>query len=150
MSNDAKEYTISGCTVADGDALAANNLPAFWADPQFRLDWPNRTFEYHLIQIAKRYPHRLLTGRETMRHLKAVHPDTGRLVGYARLILPAGSDASVWPEAVTPAVSEDDEAFFRRLASLADWTIDDCDDEPISPVQKAENEILSKKSYIRK
>ena len=145
-----KEYIISGCTVADGDALAANNLPAFWADPSFRLNWPNRTLEYHVIQIAKRYPNNLLTGRETKRHLKAVHPDTGRIVGYVRWTLPAGFDASVWPEAVTPAVSEDDEAFFRRLISMADWSTGDTADEPIGPVQKAENEILSKKTYIRK
>ncbi|KAG6361342.1 hypothetical protein INS49_009567 [Diaporthe citri] len=144
-----KEYIISGCTVADGDALAANNLPAFWADPHFRLNWPNRTLEYHVIQIAKRFPNNLLTRRETKRHLKAVHPDTGRIVGYVRWILPADFDASVWPEAVTPAVSEDDEAFFRRLASMADWSTGDTTDGPISPVQKAENEILSKKRYIQ-
>jgi hypothetical protein len=146
-----KEYIISGCTVADGDALAANNLPAFWADPHFRLNWPGRTLEYHVIQAAKRCPHNLLTGRETKRHLKAVHPDTGRIVGYVRWILPASFDASVWPEAVTPAVSEDDQAFFRRLASMADWdTGDTTTGGTISPVQKAENEILSKKTYIRK
>ncbi|KJZ74390.1 hypothetical protein HIM_06200 [Hirsutella minnesotensis 3608] len=144
------KYIISGCTVADGDELAANNLPAFWADPHFPLNWPNRTLEYHVIQVAKRFPNNLLTGRETKRHLKAVHPDTGRIVGYARWILPAGFDASVWPEAVTPAVSEDDEAFFRRLASTANWsTGSDTTDEPPSPVQKAENEILSKKTYIQ-
>lgn len=147
-----KEYITSGCTVADGDALAANNLPAFWADPHFRLNWPNRTLEYHVIQAAKRYPINLLTG-ETKRHVKAVHPDTGRIVGYVRWILPAACDfdASVWPDAVTPAVSEDDEAFFRRLASMANWDTGDSTDEPskISPVQEAENEILSKKTYIR-
>lgn len=98
--------------MADGDALAANNLPAFWADPHFRLNWPNRALEYHVIQISKRYPNKLLTGRETKRHLKAVDPNTGRIVGYVRWILPAGVDASVWPKGVTPAVSEDDEAFF--------------------------------------
>lgn len=145
-----KEYIISGCTVADGDALAANNLPAFWADPHFRHNWPNRTLEYHVIQIAKRFPKNLLTGRETTRHVKAVDPDTGRIVGYVRWILPAECNASVWPQAVTPAVSEDDGAFFRRLASMADWTTGGTTDEPISEVQKAENEILSTKTYIRK
>ncbi|KAK1758285.1 acyl-CoA N-acyltransferase [Echria macrotheca] len=151
MSN-TKEYIISGCTVADGDGLAANNLPAFWADPHFRLNWPNRTLEYHVIQIAKRFPKNLLTGREGKRHQKAVDPDTGRIVGYVRWILPADiANASVWPEGVTPVVSEEDEAFFRRLASTADWTTGDTttDDGPISPVQKAENEILAKKPYIQ-
>ncbi|KAJ6438083.1 hypothetical protein O9K51_08672 [Purpureocillium lavendulum] len=154
MSNDAeltstKECIISGCTVADGDALAANNLPAFWDDPHFRLNWTDRTLEYHVIQIAKRFPNNLLTGRETRRHLKAVHRDTGRIVGYVRWILPAEFDPSFWTEAVTPAVSEDDEVFFRRLASMADWDTGDTTYEPISPVQKAENEILSKKAYIQ-
>ncbi|KAH8673432.1 acetyltransferase [Xylariales sp. PMI_506] len=154
MSNDTqltntKEYIISGCTVADGDALIANNLPAFWADPHFRLNWPNRNLEYHVMQISKRFPKNMLTGRETKRHLKAVHPDTGRIVGYVRWLLPAGFDASVWPEAVVPAVSEEDEAFFRRLASMADWTTGDTADEPLSPRQKIENEILSKKTYIQ-
>lgn len=145
-----KKYIISGCTVADGDELAANNLPAFWADSHFRLNWPNRTLEYHVIQVARRFPNNLLNERETKRHLKAVHPDTGRIVGYVRWILPAGFDASVWPEAVTPAVSEDDEAFFRRLALMADWSTGDMTDEPPSPVQRAENEILSQKTYIRR
>lgn len=161
MSNSSKrlngtgtnEYIISGCTITDGDALAANNLPAFWADPHFRLNWPNRTLEYHVIQAAKRYPNNLLTGK-TKRHVKAVHAETGRLVGYVRWVLPTACnfDASVWPEAVVPAVSEDDEAFFRRLASIADWRTGDAADGPskISPVQEAENEILSKKTYIRK
>lgn len=128
MSNNTnKEYIISGCTVADGDALAANNLPAFWADPHFRLNWPNRTLEYHVIQIAKRFPNHLLTGRETRRHLKAVHPDTGRIVGYARWILPAGweldASVTVWPEAVTPAVSEDDGRLEHRRCDR--WADDD-------------------------
>lgn len=144
-----KAYLISGCTVADGDALAANNLPAFWADPHFRLSWPNRTLEYHVIQIAKRFPNRLLSGRETKRHLKAVDPETGRIVGYARWILPAGFDVSVWPEAVTPAVSSEDEAFYRRLATMVDWASGDAADEQVSPVKKAEDEILARKTYIR-
>ncbi|KAJ4387364.1 hypothetical protein N0V93_007955 [Gnomoniopsis smithogilvyi] len=81
--------------------------------------------------------------------MKAVHPDTGCIVGYVRWILPADYDA-VWPEAITPAVNEDDEAFYRRLASMADWSITpDTPDEPISPTKKIENEILSQKTCIR-
>lgn len=156
MPHNNTEYTISGCTVADADALAANNLPAFWADPHFRSNWPGRSLEYHVIQVAKRFPNNLLTGRETKRHLKAVDPGTGRIVGYARWILPAGfQGVSVWPEAVTPAVSGDEGVFFRRLAGMADWDNGETagggggGGEPVDLVQEAEDEILSGKTYIR-
>lgn len=144
----ATKYTITGCTVADGDALAANNIPAFWANPHWRLDWRHRTLEYHVIQVAKRFPRRLLTSRETKRHQKAVDPDTGRVVGYARWILPPDY-AFAWPEAVVPAVSADDETFFNRIASTSHWDPDNRSDPLMVPIRKAENDILSRRTYIR-
>ncbi|KAJ4396143.1 hypothetical protein N0V93_000361 [Gnomoniopsis smithogilvyi] len=78
------ESIISCCTVTDGDAVAAKNLPGFWADPHFRQNWPTSPLEYYMIRITKRFLNNSLTGREIERHLKAVHPDTSRIVGYVR------------------------------------------------------------------
>ncbi|KAI0127674.1 acetyltransferase [Xylariales sp. AK1849] len=148
------EYTISGCTVADGAALSANNIAAFWADPHWNLAWRHRTLGYHITQVAKRYPRNLLNNRDTKRHQKAIDPETGRLVGYARWYIPPEyitqpDGTPAWPEAITPAVSPEEEAEIRRVAATAHWD-PNCDaDILLEPIQEIEDEILAKKLYIR-
>jgi hypothetical protein len=102
-------YTISQCTVADGAALSRNSISAFWEDPHWILAWRHRTLEHHISEIAKRMPRNLLNDRMTKRHQKAIDPETGRILGYARWILPLSHATNAdgtpaWPEAVVPAV----------------------------------------------
>lgn len=72
-------FSLSQVTVADGPALAANNIPAFWADPHWRLEWRHRALDYHTSQVALRYPRTLLRNLATARHQKAVDAVTGEI-----------------------------------------------------------------------
>jgi hypothetical protein len=151
----ATKYRICQCTVADSDALTRNNIPAFWADPHWVLGWKHRTLEYHISQVAKRMPRNLLNDREIKRHQKAVDQETGRLVGYARWILPESHATLVdgtpaWPEAVIPAVSAEEEAEIRRVAATAHWDPNEEADHLAKPIQEAKKEILARKEYMRK
>jgi hypothetical protein len=146
--------SILPCTLADSDALTRNNIPAFWADPHWVLAWKHRTLEYHISQVALRTPRNLLSDRETRRHQKAVDADTGRIVGYARWILPESrarlEDGSLaWPEAVVPGVGEEEEAEIRRVAGTVHWDPNEESDHLADEVQRARKEILGRGEYMR-
>ncbi|KAK1673598.1 acetyltransferase [Colletotrichum godetiae] len=150
----APKFVITGCTVADSDELTRNNIPAFWADPHWHLAWRHRTLDYHITEVAKRTPRNLISDRDTKRHQKAVDPVTGRIVGYARWILPAShakiiGGAPAWPDAVVPSVSEEKEAEIRRVAATVHWDPNQESNELLIPIREAENEILTKKDYMR-
>ncbi|KAK1445699.1 acetyltransferase [Colletotrichum melonis] len=145
---------ITGCTVADSHELTRNNIPAFWADPHWQLAWRHRTLEYHIKQIAKRTPRNLISDPDTKRHQKAVDPVTGRIVGYARWILPSSHAKSIggapaWPDAVVPSVSQEEEAEIRRVAGTAHWDPNEESDDLLVPIREAEDEILSRRAYMR-
>jgi len=107
--------------------LARNNMSAFWEDPTWILLWPEgTTLEFMIEQCAKRQARNMLRDREQTRHVKAVDPDTGKLVGYARWILPSDHAATrdrvlQWGEGQVPDVSADEKRRFEELASSAIW-----------------------------
>ncbi|KXH51148.1 acetyltransferase [Colletotrichum nymphaeae SA-01] len=145
---------ITGCTVADSHELTRNNIPAFWADSHGQLAWRHRTLECHIMQIAKRTPRNLISDPNTKRHQKAVDPVTGQIVGYARWILPAShaksfGGAPAWPDAVVPSVGQDEEAEIRRVAATAHWDPNEESDDLLVPIREAEDEILSRRAYMR-
>lgn len=166
-------FTIAQVTVADAQALAANNIPAFWADPHWLLEWRHRTLDYHISQVALRYPRTLLRNRETARHQKAVDTATGEILGYARWSIPT-SYATIattaatatenpdectttekehkvtpaWPEALVPAVSAEEEAEILRVAETAVWDPDFTSDPLLDGVREIREEIASRKPYI--
>jgi len=147
-------YTLSRCTVADGAELSANNIPAFWEDPHWILAWKHRTLEFHIEEVTKRFPRNLLNERTIKRHQKAIDPETGRIVGYARWYLPdayaKNADGTLtWPEAVVPAVTVEEEAEFRRIASTVIWDPNNEADEDPDPVEETKKEILARKPYMR-
>ncbi|KAK3357852.1 hypothetical protein B0T25DRAFT_517222 [Lasiosphaeria hispida] len=155
--NGNKAFTITGVTVSDGPALAANNIPAFWADPHWRLEWQHRTLEYHISQITLRYPRTLLRDRATARHQKAVDTATGEILGYVRWAIPAshstimaqkGENTPAWPEAVVPAVSLEEEAEINRVAETAVWNPTSGTDPLSDGPREIEKEILSRKGYM--
>ncbi|KAK5662111.1 hypothetical protein OQA88_8016 [Cercophora sp. LCS_1] len=152
-------FTITGVTVADGPALAANNIPSFWAGPHWRLEWRHRTLECHISQVALRFPRNLLRNRETTRHEKAIDKITGKIVGYARWSMPIShstitstDDKSLpaWPEALVPAVSQEEEAEINRMAETTAWGPDYTTDPLIRKMQQVEDLILNhtEKSYM--
>ncbi|KAI1388509.1 acyl-CoA N-acyltransferase [Hypoxylon trugodes] len=148
-------WKIEGCTVADAAALSRNNMSAFWDDPTWILLWPKDiTREFLIEQVAKRYPRMLTNDREEKRHQKAVDPNTGALVGYARWILPpshfnAKDGGPEWPEAQTPEVTDEEKRQFEELAKSAWWGgrrdmsgIDDKNDVVM-------DRILAERPYIK-
>ncbi|KAF7518069.1 hypothetical protein PCG10_000643 [Penicillium crustosum] len=142
--------------VADGTALAANSIPAFWVDPHWVLAWRHRTLEYHISQIALRFPRNLLNNRETLRHQKAVDPETGRILGYARWRLPPSHKTNpddgmlIWPEAQVPAVEPEKEAEIRRIAETVVWDPNDDADVLLDRVNALEKEVTPKTPYMSK
>ncbi|KAK8058536.1 hypothetical protein PG994_008984 [Apiospora phragmitis] len=111
-------YEIRGCTVADATALAYNNIGAFWESPGYKLLWLGRSLEYVTVNAAKRMPRNLLNDRAHQRHQLVVDGETGRIVGYARWILPDRL-AGEWLEAQTPTQE------FTRAFDKADWNFTD-------------------------
>ncbi|KAJ5771757.1 Acyl-CoA N-acyltransferase [Penicillium odoratum] len=147
-------FIISQCCVADGPALAANSIPAFWADPHWVLAWRHRTLEYHISQIALRFPRNLLNNRERFRHQKAVDLETGRILGYARWCLPpsteinADDDTLVWAEAQVPAVEPEKEAEIRRIAETVIWDPNGDADELGDRVTALKKEVTPQTPHI--
>ncbi|KGO75404.1 Acyl-CoA N-acyltransferase [Penicillium italicum] len=147
-------FVLSPCCVADGAALAANSIPAFWADPHWVLAWRHRTLEYHVSQIALRFPRNLLNNRQALRHQKAVDLEAGRILGYARWCLPPSYEISpddgtpTWPEAQVPAVEPEKEVEIRRIAETVIWDPNNDADELLDRVNALEKEVTPKTPYI--
>jgi hypothetical protein len=146
-------YEISPCIVADAAALSRNNMSAFWEDPSWVLSWRHTTLEEHIVTSAKRYPRRLISDRMTSRHQKAVDPKTGRLLGYARWVLPdsyatIADGEPAWPEAIVPAVGPEEEAEIRRVAEATLWNPNLESDPLDTAVGKLKKEIMGRKPYM--
>ncbi|KAB5518113.1 acetyltransferase [Coniochaeta sp. 2T2.1] len=146
-------WLIQPVTLADSSALAANNMPAFWDDPHWVLSWKHRTLSYHISQIALRIPRVLVTDRATRRHQKAIDPVSGKLVGYARWALPEGrarlpDGTPVWPDAMGPEVSAEEEAEIIRVAEGAHFDPNEEMDHLSDHVLKKKKEILARKEYM--
>ncbi|KUI65965.1 hypothetical protein VM1G_02388 [Cytospora mali] len=147
------DYIIKGCTVADDNDLGRNNMSAFWQDPNWRLVWKTVDLPFVIEQASARVPRLLLKDRDTMRHFKAVDPETGKLVGYIRWTLPIkhckNEDGSpVWPEGQTPDVSPEEKARLIKRAEAADWNPSSEADHLDDPVGKKKKEFLAKKDYL--
>ncbi|KAF5484480.1 hypothetical protein CGCS363_v014803 [Colletotrichum siamense] len=143
-------WKIVPCTLADAPALARNNMNAFWAtDKNWKLGWTIQNIELDFLvgEVIKRMPNNLLKNRETLRHFKAVDPETGTLMGYARWELPAKyADAPEWADAQIPDVSEEERKAIKERSDGAWWKpysmdgINDCGPE--------KHRILAEDRYI--
>ncbi|RFU35456.1 hypothetical protein B7463_g846, partial [Scytalidium lignicola] len=153
-------FTIHKCTIRNSEALARNNMSAFWTDSNWVLVWGDRTLEDVIKQAALRTPFNLLTNRSHKRHQVAIDERTGEIVGYIRWILPDGmglgmSDkemGNIWSEAIVPEVSDQEKKEAEKLFQSADWIhrpppgqldVGDID----IPVRAMENK-LKKKKYL--
>ncbi len=120
-------WRIEGCTVDDAAAVARNTSGAFWEEPMWMLQWRGDiTQDFLTEQLIKLQPTRLLRERDTRRHQKAVDPDSGKLVGYARWLLPDGRTTTSasepeWAEAQMPDVSADRRKALDAVAAGAWW-----------------------------
>jgi hypothetical protein len=145
-------WRVTSCTVADAAPLAYNNMSAFWEDPNWVIAWPKGIeLDYLIEQSTKRQPRNLLRDRESIRHQKAVDPATGKLVGYARWILPDGKGGEkVWEEALVPDVSPVEKEKFEQEAKSAWWGAGEAAPDMDDLNQVVIKRILSEKPYISK
>ncbi len=149
-----KEWKIEPVVLADAPAIARNNVSAFWVDKHYRIMWPDSVTEEHLIEKqAQSVPDDLLYRRELLRHLKAVDPDTGKLLGYLRLALPVEHSTEldgtpVWPEMQIADVTPEERARIEEAAQNAKVAqIENGLDDKAQEIQKR---ILSEGIYISK
>ncbi|OHE93255.1 acetyltransferase [Colletotrichum orchidophilum] len=141
-------WKIEPVTLADAPVLARNNMSAFWTNHNWTLVWPkDTTLDFLITQTTKRLPNNLIRDRATLRHQKAVDPQTGELVGYARWELPSGyEEATAWADFQIADVSEEERTAIKAQADAAWWKpidmsgIDDC-----VPQKKR---IMAEKPYI--
>ncbi|RFU78513.1 acyl- n-acyltransferase [Trichoderma arundinaceum] len=144
---------LAPCSLADSEALSRNNMSAFWTDANWVISWRNTTLEEHIASTTLRYPRRLISDHEISRHQKAIDPETGRLLGYARWLLPASNARNadgelVWPEALGPAVGPEEEAEIRRVAAAAPWNPINDSDPLDSKIKEVKERLLQKKPYM--
>ncbi|OKL61737.1 hypothetical protein UA08_02816 [Talaromyces atroroseus] len=147
-------WKIEQCTVADASALARNNISAFWEDPNWILSWSkDMPLEYLIEQSEKRQANNLLRSREDRRHIKAIDPATGKLVGYARWVLPsshvtAPDGSPEWVQAQVPDVEEVEKKRLQELAASAWWEPRADVGEIDVPVTAIKNRHLASRPYI--
>jgi hypothetical protein len=149
-------FAIVPCSVADSAALSRNNMSAFWEIPNWVLAWRDTTtLEEHIANMAKRYPRRLISEPETSRHQKVIDTETGRILGYARWLLPEANavladGTPAWPEAMVPAVSPEEEEEIKRVAEAITLNPNNNTDHLDKAVGAIKDRILAKKPYFRK
>lgn len=149
------DYVIQGCTVQDGADVARNNMSSFWEDQNWRIVWKHSTLPRVIEACSARSPRNLLKDRALLRHFKAVDPDTGKFLGYARWKLPPGyhedKDGNpTWPEGQTPDVTSEERAKIEEVADAADWNPDDEGDDLDAPITRRKIEYLARKEYLCK
>jgi len=140
---------FSNCVVSDAQALAENNVTAWWDDPSWNMLWHIRTLQYVIDGAAARGAHRLLQDRDRTRHMKAVDPATGRVVGYVRWEVPVGCEGD-WLEMQTPDVTEAEREVYRRRYEAADWSTHEGMGEMDDPVHQIQPRIMKGRTFLSK
>lgn len=149
------DYVIQGCTIQDAADVARNNMSSFWEDQNWRIVWKHSTLPRVIEACTARSPRNLLKDRAVLRHFKAVDPETGKFLGYARWKLPPGYDKNedgspTWPEGQTPDVTPEERANIEEVADAAVWNPDDESDDLDAPITRRKIEYLARKEYLSK
>ncbi|CAD6567379.1 MAG: hypothetical protein ASARMPREDX12_000232 [Alectoria sarmentosa] len=143
---------ITSCTIADGPAIARNNIPAFWTDSTWVLIWPGKTCEYVTAQAARRMAATLLKDPAHVRHQKAINAQSGAIFGYVRWVLPCVDDenaaGSGWIAARVPAVSEAQQHEAERERDAADWEYDHALDDLDEQMLDMKRRLMDGKRYM--
>jgi len=141
-------YIIEACRVEDAVEIARSNISAFWNDPNWVLMWRDKSKDYVISQAIRRSARNLLKDPTQYRHQKVQDCDTGAIVGYARWILPTGSDIGVWNEAIVPRVSQQEVDAAEKEFQDADWSTWRAVDELDPPIDAMNEALLSRKEYV--
>ncbi|WYZ43871.1 hypothetical protein EsH8_VII_000307 [Colletotrichum jinshuiense] len=134
-----------GVTYDDAPGVAKNNMTAFYqTDPHWRALWKSTPLEEIIEGTAARLPHAFSGEREKKRHMKAVENGSGRVVGYARWILPDNDGRISWPEALVREPTQDEADKFKTAfeANIKDGILPGIDRQLQTalgaPLEKAE------------
>ncbi|KAL6799952.1 hypothetical protein J3E68DRAFT_397018 [Trichoderma sp. SZMC 28012] len=146
-------YTLAPVNLSDAEDLSRNNISAFWQNPNWVLAWKHSTLEKQIDITTKRYPRRLISDHATARHQKAIDPQTERLVGYARWVLPdsyatTADGEPTWPEALGPVVSPEEAEEIKRIAEATPLNANNETDPLDNNVTKMKNEVLEGKTFF--
>jgi hypothetical protein len=141
-------YILEGVKIEDAAELSRNNMTAYSTDPTWILLW-DVPLTAIIDSCTKRMPWNLLKDRERPRHTKALDPETGKILGYARWILPQSKIGS-WPEVQVPEVSKDEARKHLEIYTTAPWNTRSDMDVLDDPVHVIQNKILKEKQYLGK
>lgn len=141
----------------DAPDLAYTNGTACWEQYMWRTIRPkDKSREFVLESLAKVLPMRLLSDRDTTRHVKAVDIETGTIAGYVRWSFPEGllekqsSDGVKWLSAQVPSTSPSEYERYKAMMDSAWWEIRE-DLAPLEEVQEAEkNALIGSRSFVCK
>ena len=104
---------IEAVALSDAPALSQVNTKAYWADPVSRGSWTSPvTLEELIKQQTYKIADVLVFKPEIVRHVKAVDPESGEVLGYLRVALPiehaTTPSGPQWAEFQIPAVSPEE------------------------------------------
>ncbi|KAF6819062.1 hypothetical protein CMUS01_11781 [Colletotrichum musicola] len=105
----APPFTISGVTYDDAAGVAETSTLAFYhTDQHWRALWGSTPMDKIMRGASARMSQGLASDRARTRHIKAVYRATGKVIGYARWILPEDNDSIRWVDAKTrePSVQQ--------------------------------------------
>lgn len=149
---------IEPCSLDDVVPLSRNNCCAFWEQPMWRISWPKDADREEMIEkFRRRMNYRLMQDRDVVRHQKAVDPDTGALLGYARWILPrsrvsegGGGDGyePEWKEAQIPEISPEELERFKEASNAVEWNARKDMHDLDSKNEAAMKRIMSQRDYL--
>ncbi|PMD29636.1 acetyltransferase [Hyaloscypha variabilis F] len=142
------QISITSCTIADSPAITLNSLLATQHSQHNRLTWPHRTLSYRISQVNARMPRTLLADPLHARSQKALNPESGELLGYARWY-EEGDGEIVWAEAVVPRVSKEEEERILREAESVEWDPKPGNAVMFEGVRGVKNEILGRRAFMR-
>lgn len=144
-------FAISQCTFEDAEAIGRVNVNSFWTDDNWVLLWRGKTKEYVASQSARRSAQNLSKDDTYRRHQKVVDLSTGRIVGYARWVLPETglkNPECQWPSAKVPEYTKEQKIQAVREYSAADWEWDSSLDELDIKVNALKQQVTRGRIFI--
>ncbi|KAL8791650.1 MAG: hypothetical protein Q9195_005733 [Heterodermia aff. obscurata] len=108
-------FSVHPVTVSDAEALAPVMMGAWYENQQWVELWHEPSLSNITVACSRRLPWNLLNGRHEKRHEKAIDVETGRVIGYARWVLPPVLvERTAWLEAQVPDVNLEQRQLFEQ------------------------------------
>ena len=109
------EYRVEVVAYNNAAGLADAMMRAMYEDEHYARLFNMVPIQQIIDDTAKRLSYNLSCNRETKRHEKVIHIKTGKIVGYARWLLPQHLEGdAVWKEAQTPQATVKEYEIFHQ------------------------------------